>query len=195
MKTRNLISASIGAIAVMALAVMTASNYSSAAGTATTPTTLKITTGALMFYKDTGADMNTYFGAGPNTAEGIDIGTYTGSLDPISAASAADHRFTLNDQEGKAFTITLASSALTAGDLSIAASNVSYTGTTWNGTGKAMTATGVFNAWLDTSRTFVARTTKGLSKASQEITLLVAIPAAQAPEDYTGTLTFTITQP
>jgi len=38
-------------------------------------------------------------------------------------------------------------------------------------------------------------TTKGLSKASQEITLLVAIPAAQAPEDYTGTLTFTITQP
>ena len=40
--------------------------------------------------------------------------------------------------------------------------------------------------------TFVSRTnTNGLSQFSQEITLKVAIPAAQKPGSYTGIITFT----
>jgi hypothetical protein len=40
--------------------------------------------------------------------------------------------------------------------------------------------------------TFVSRTNaNGLSQFSQEITLKVAIPAAQKPGSYTGVITFT----
>jgi len=193
-KGKHVIGGLVGAFAVVALALL--SSNSSMAATATTQTTLKIKTGALMFFKDTGTTMNSYFGAtSPNSATAIDLGSYTGALTAISAASTGDHRFTLNDQEGKAFTVTLASSALTAWSESIAASNITYTGSTWNWTGKVLTATGTFATSLASAVTFVWRTTKGLSNFAQEITLKVTIPAAQAPEDYTGMLTFTITQP
>lgn len=94
---------------------------------------------------------------------------------------------------GEAFTITLQSSALTAdGVTSIPASAISYEGTDWLGTGKALTATGTENTALDVPVTFVARDdSSGLSKFSQEITLKVQIPAAQAPASYTGQLIFT----
>ena len=94
---------------------------------------------------------------------------------------------------GKSFTVTLASSDLTAtGGLSISSGLVTYTGTTRYGTGKALTATGTFNTALSSPVTFVARTNaSGISKFTQEITLKVAVPAAQGPESYTGLLTFT----
>jgi len=94
---------------------------------------------------------------------------------------------------GSSFVITLQSSALTAsGVTSIPASAVTYTGTDWLGTGMALTATGSQNTPLNTPVTFVARANaSGLSLYSQEITLKVQVPAAQAPASYTGQLTFT----
>jgi hypothetical protein len=142
--------------------------------------------------------MDSYFGHTANGSNTIDIGTYDASLDTISAASAGDHRFTVSDLRGKSFTITLQSSALNGIDedsqaVNISAANVSYTGTTRFGTGKALTAAPISAADIGTSPvTFVARAnSQGVSKFSQEITLKVAVPAAQTPASYTGLLTFT----
>jgi len=179
-------------LAVIALALFT-SNSSMAANT-TTNTTLGIRTGVLSFYKDTTTAMDTYFSHSGNQSASIDIGTYDASLAVISAASNSDHRFTISDLEGSSFTVTVQSSDLTAsGSLSIAANTVGYTGTTRYGTGKALTSAPTSAADIGTAPvTFVARTNNsGVSKFAQEITLKVAIPAAQAPESYTGMLTFT----
>lgn len=158
-----------------------------------TNTTLGITAGAFGFSKDLTSDMDSYFGHAPNPSASIDIWNYWVSLSEIAAASSGDHRFTVSDMLWAPFTITLQSSALTASGVSdIPASAVTYTGTDWLGTGKALTATGTPNTSLATPVTFVARTNGSwLSKFSQEITLKVQIPAAQAPASYTGELTFT----
>ena len=192
MKTRNVIAALMSTIAISAF-TMVSLNQSLAANT-TTPTLLGIRSGVLMFYKDTGIAMDTYFSHSGNQSESIDIGTYDASLSPIPAASSGDHRFTISDLKGKSFTVTLQSSDMTAsGGLIIANSNVGYTGTTRNGTGNALTSAPTSAADIGTAPvTFVARTNNaGTSKYSQEITLTVGIPAAQAPETYTGMLTFT----
>jgi hypothetical protein len=138
--------------------------------------------------------MDFYFSHSPNSTTTIDIGTYDASLTPIAAASSGDHRFTVSDMAGKSFTVTVQSSALTAsGVTAIPANTVGYTGTTRYGTGKALTSAPTGGADIGSSPvTFVARANNsGISKFSQEIALTVAIPAAQAPESYTGTLTFT----
>ncbi len=161
--------------------------------TTNTNTTLGITAGTFSFSKDTGSSMDTYFGHAADPLASIDIGNYGVSLSEISAASSDNHRFTVSDMLGDSFTITLQSSALTAsGVTAIPASAVTYTGTARLGTGKALTATWEQNTSLDNPVTFVARTNSSwLSKYSQEITLKVQIPAAQAPASYTGQLTFT----
>jgi len=146
---------------VAAFAVLTIGNTNAA--TSNTNTTLGIRTGVLNFYKDTGTQMDSYFSHSPNTATTIDIGTYDASLDAISAASSGDHRFTVSDLRGKSFTITLQSSSLNGTDedsqaVSIAANTVSYTGTTWLGTGKALTSAPTSAADIGTAPvTFVAR--------------------------------------
>jgi hypothetical protein len=118
------------------------------AATGTTNTTLGIRTGVLSFYKDTGTSMDSYFSPthSPSTATTIDIGTYDASLSAINAASSGDHRFTVSDLRGRMFAVIISSSNLTALDesgatVTIDATNVTYTGTTRNGTGKALTAT------------------------------------------------------
>lgn len=187
----------LSTLIVAAVAILTL-GQTNAANTATN-TTLGIRTGVLSFYKDTGTTMNSYFSAAnPNSSETIDIGTYDASLSAIAAASSGDHRFTVSDLRGKSFTITVQSSNLIGTDedanaVSIAATNVSYTGTTRVGTGKALTAAPTAAADIGTAPvTFVARTnSQGVSKFSQEITLKVAVPAAQTPASYTGLLTFT----
>lgn len=181
----------LSTLIVAAAAVLTL-GQTNAANTATN-TTMAITAGTLTFYKDTGATMDTYFSHAANTATTIDIGTYVASLDAISAASSGNHRFTVSDMLGSGFTITIQSSALTAPNGTITADKVSYTGTAWMGTGKALTASPTSAADIGTSPvTFVARNDNtGLSKYSQEITIKVAVPAAQAPGSYTGVLTFT----
>ncbi len=158
-----------------------------------TDTTLWIVAGAFNFFKDTGTTMDSYFSHGANTGASIDIWSYAASLSAISAASSSNHRFTVSDMLGSSFVITLQSSALTAsGVTSIPASAVSYTGTDWLWTGMALTATGTQNTPLNTPVTFVARANASwLSLYSQEITLKVQVPAAQAPASYTGQLTFT----
>jgi len=168
-----------------------------AANTATN-TTLGITKGVLSFYKDTGTDMQTYFGHTANQSEAIDIGTYVASLSSIDAQSSGDHRFTVSDLKGDAFVVTLQSSDLTATSASgdtytIAKSLIGYTGTTRFGTGKIIDQAPVSAADIGSSAvTFVGRSNNnGVSKYSQEITLKVAVPAAQAPGAYTGLLTFT----
>ena len=181
----------VAAFALLTIGQTNASNTN-------TNTTLGITSGVLSFYKDTGTTMDTYFSHSPNTATTIDIGTYPASISAISAASSGDHRFTVSDLAGKSFTVTLQSSDLTALDysgaqLTIAKANIGYTGTARFGTGKALTASPTSAADIGTAPvTFVARTNhSGISKFSQEITLKVAVPAAQAPGAYTGLLTFT----
>jgi hypothetical protein len=137
--------------------------------------------------------MDSYFSHAANQSANIDIWNYSASLSEIAAASSGDHRFTVSDMLWSSFTITLQSSALTAsGVTDILASAVTYTGTNWLGTGKALTATWTPNTSLATPVTFVARSNGSwLSKYSQEITLKVQIPAAQAPASYTWQLTFT----
>jgi len=186
----------LSTLIVSVVAILTL-GQTNAANTATN-TTLGIRTGVLSFYKDTWTQMDSYFGHTANGSNTIDIGTYDASLDTISAASAGDHRFTVSDLRGKSFTITLQSSALNGIDedsqaVNISAANVSYTGTTRFGTGKALTAAPISAADIGTSPvTFVARAnSQGVSKFSQEITLKVAVPAAQTPASYTGLLTFT----
>lgn len=142
--------------------------------------------------------MDSYFSHAANTATAMDIGTYAADISAISASSTGNHRFTVADLAGRAFTITLQSSDLTAltasGDaLSIPKAGIGYTGTARLGTGKALVAAPTTAADIGTAPvTFVARTNNlGVSKFSQEITLKVAVPAAQAPGAYTGLLTFT----
>lgn len=187
----------ISTFIIASIAILTL-GQTNAANTATN-TTLGIRTGVLSFYKDTGTSMNSYFSASnPNANTTIDIGTYDASLSAIAAASSGDHRFTVSDLRGKSFTITVQSSSLNGTDedtnpVSIAASNVSYTGTARLGTGKALTAAPTSAADIGTAPvTFVARANSSwVSKFAQEITLKVAIPAAQTPASYTGLLTFT----
>jgi|GEM_PF-1121108 len=184
----------IGVLSTLIVAAVAILNLGQTfASTANTNTTLGIRTGVLSFYKDTTTAMDSYFSHSGNQSASIDIGTYDASLAPISAQSSGDHRFTVSDMAGKSFTVTLASSDLTAtGGLSISSGLVTYTGTTRYGTGKALTATGTFNTALSSPVTFVARSNaSGISKFAQEITLKVAVPAAQGPESYTGLLTFT----
>lgn len=184
----------IGVLSTLIIAAVAVLNLgqTNAANTATN-TTLGINAGVLSFYKDTGATMDSYFSHAANSNAAIDIGTYSASVSAQSAQSTGDHRFTVSDLLGSSFTVTLQSSALTAsGGLSIAASAVSYTGTTRLGTGKVLTAAPTSAADLSSVITFVARANNsGVSKYSQEITLKVAIPAAQGPGAYTGLLTFT----
>ena len=186
----------LGTFIVAAVAILSL-GQSFAANTATN-TTLGITKGVLSFYKDTGTDMQTYFGHAANQSEAIDIGTYVASLSPIAAQSSGDHRFTVSDLKGDAFVVTLQSSDLTAVDQSgaqliIAKNLIGYTGTTWMGTGKVVDQAPVDAADIGSNAvTFVGRSNNtGVSKYSQEITLKVAVPAAQAPGSYTGLLTFT----
>lgn len=137
--------------------------------------------------------MDSYFLHPGNQSNNIDIWSYAASLEEISASSASDHRFTVSDMLWSAFTITLQSSSLTAsGVTDIPATAITYTGTDRLGTGKALTATWAPNTSLNTPVTFVSRNNSSwLSKYSQEITLKVQIPAAQAPASYTGQLIFT----
>jgi hypothetical protein len=158
-----------------------------------TNTTLGITVWSFSFFKDTSTDMNSYFSHTGNQDASIDIWNYAASLSEIAASSSGDHRFTVSDMVGDSFTVTLQTSALTASWVTdIPASAITYTGTDWLGTGKALTATWEQNTSLDNPITFVARADNSwLSKYSQEITIKVQIPAAQAPASYTGQLTFT----
>ena len=77
--------------------------------------------------------------------------------------------------------------------MTIPKAGIGYTGTTRFGTGKALTQAPTSAVDIGTAPvTFVARTNaSGISKFAQEITLKVAIPAAQGPGAYTGLLTFT----
>lgn len=156
-------------------------------------TTLGIAVGSFSFSKDTTTNMDSYFSHSPNTSTGIDIWGYAASLSEIAAASSGNHRLTVSDLLGTAFIITLQSSALTAsGVVPIPATAITYTGTNRLWTGEELTATGAQNMALDSAITFVARNNiLWLSQYSQEITLKVQIPAAQAPASYTGQLIFT----
>ncbi|MCX6824838.1 MAG: hypothetical protein NTY80_01320 [candidate division SR1 bacterium] len=163
-----------------------------------TNTVLGVTVGTFTFSKDVGTSMSLYFiplngHVTGNVSATVDIGNYGASLAEIAATSSGDHRFTVSDMLGNSFNVTLSSTALTAsGGLSISGSAITYTGTVRVGTGSPLTATGSFNTSLATPVTFVARAnTSGLSVFSQEITLKVQIPAAQAPASYSGQLTFT----
>lgn len=184
----------VSALAVMLWAglIMSSMNRSSAA-TSTTNTTLGITPGTFSFIKDVGATMDSYFSHGPNAWTSIDIGTYAASVTTTSASSEGNHRFTVSDLLGNAFSVTLQSSALTIAWASIPASAIGYTGTAWLGTGQVLTAAPTSAVDIGTNPvTFVARNNAdGLSLFSQEITIKVAIPAAQKPGSYTGLLTFT----
>lgn len=188
----------IGVFSTLIVASAIMLNLGQSFAATTTNTTLGITAGILSFYKDTGSDMLSYFGHAGNANDAIDIGTYGASLDAISAQSSGDHRFTVSDLKWTAFTITLQSSDLTALDVSgatltIPKAGIGYTGTARMGTGKALTAAPTNAADIGTAPvTFVARSNHtGVSKFAQEITLKVAIPAAQTPGAYTGLLTFT----
>ena len=190
---KNLKLAGVVTTLIVAAAAILNLGQSFAANTATN-TTLGINAGVLSFYKDTGSTMDSYFSHSANASTAIDIGTYAASINAQNAQSDGDHRFTVSDLLGQSFSITLQSSALTAsGGLSIAANLVSYTGSTRLGTGKALTAAPTSAGDIGTAPvTFVARTdNSGVSKFAQEITLKVAIPAAQGPGAYTGLLTFT----
>lgn len=165
----------------------------SSAATTTTNTTLWITAGSFSFTKDTTASMDSYFSHSANAATAISIWSYESSISAISAISSGNHRFTASDMLGSSFTVTMQSSALTIAGDSIPAANIWYTWTTRFGTWKTLTAapTSAVDIWTSPV-TFVSRANNsGLSLFSQEITLKVAVPAAQAPGSYTGVITFT----
>lgn len=165
----------------------------SLAATTTTNTTLWITAGTFSFTKDTTASMDSYFSHWPNANASIDIWSYASNISAISASSSGNHRFTVSDMLWAAFTVTIQSSALTTWWNTIAANNIGYTGTNRLGTGKALTAspTSAVDIWT-APVTFVARNDASwLSVYAQEITLKVAIPAAQKPGSYTWVITFT----
>lgn len=188
-----------GVLTTIAVAVIAILNLGqSFAANTSTNTTLGITVGTITFSKDTGDSMDTYFSHAASAATTMDIGTYAADVVAISAASTGDHRFTVSDLKGSIFTITLQSSDLTAADVSgvqllIPKAGIGYTGTTRLGTGKALTAAPTGAVDIGTAPvTFVSRTDNSwVSKFSQEITLNVAVPAAQGPGSYTGLLTFT----
>jgi hypothetical protein len=163
------------------------------AATTNTNTSLWITAGTLSFIKDVSSNMNSYFSWSPNASTSIDIGSYSANINAISAASDDDHRFTISDMLGDSFTVTIQSSAMTATEGTIPASNVWYTGTNRLGTGAALTASPTSAVDIGTAPvTFVARSnSNGLSLFSQEITLTVSVPGAQIPGSYTGLITFT----
>lgn len=177
----------IGVFATLIVAVVAILNLGeSFAANTNTNTTLGIRTGVFSFYKDTDATMDSYFSHAANADTSIDIGTYDASITAQNGQSDGDHRFTVSDLAGKSFTVTVQSSDLTALDdsgatLSIPSSSVGYTGTTRFGTGKVLTAAPTGTADIGTAPvTFVARANHtGVSKFSQEVTLKVAIPAAQ----------------
>lgn len=124
----------IGVLSTLIVAAFAVLNLGqSLAATTATNTTMAITAGSFTFYKDLTGDA-TYFGHTANSNATINIGTYEANLNPISAASAGDHRFTVSDMLGSGFVVQIQSSALTAPNGTIAASNVSYTGTNWLGT-------------------------------------------------------------
>lgn len=183
----------IGVLCTLLVAAFAIVTIGNANAQVTTPTTLGITQGVFSFYKDLTTDMSAYITTAPNTDATIDIGNYDSSLAPIAATSSGDHRFTVSDLKGDAFTITLSSSKLSYGALDIPAKNIGYVGTAWLGTGKVLTAAPTTAADIWTSPvTFVSRADNlGVSKYSQEITIKVAVPAAQTPGSYTGVLTFT----
>lgn len=153
---------------VAAFAIVTVGNTNAQTTAATTPTTLGITPGVFSFYKDLTTDMSAYITTAPNTDATIDIGNYDSSLAPIAATSSGDHRFTVSDLKGDAFTITISSSKLSYGALDIPAKNIGYVGTAWLGTGKALTAEPTTAADIWTSPvTFVSRAdNSGVSKFS-----------------------------
>ena len=192
MKSNKKLSMTIVILSLCSILLIGSWNRSSAASS-TTNTTLGITAGAFSFTKDVGTTMNTYFGHSPNVATSIDIGTYAANIATTSVSSNGTHRFTASDLLGSAFTVTIQSSALTVAGGSIPASAIGYTGTTWFGTGKALTAAPTSAVDIGTAPvTFVSRNdATGLSAFSQEITLKVAAPAAQKPGSYTGVITFT----
>lgn len=183
---------SISALAIMLWAILMIGAQSSAA-TSTTNTTLGITAGSFSFTKDVGTTMDSYFSHSPSASATIDIGTYAANITATAVSSAGNHRFTVSDLLGSAFTVTIQSSALTVAGGSIPATAIGYTGTAWLGTGKALTAAPTSAVDIGTAPvTFVARNdATGLSAFSQEITLKVAVPAAQKPGSYTGVITFT----
>lgn len=184
----------VSALSLACVALLTlVSVQESMAATTTTNTTLWIIAGSFSFTKDTTAGMNTYFGHAPNASGSVDLGSYASSVSAVSAASAGNHRFTVTDLLGSSFTVTIQSSALTTTWGTIAASAIGYTGTAWLGTGQALVAAPTSAVDIGTAPvTFVSRTNaNGLSQFSQEITLKVAIPAAQKPGSYTGVITFT----
>jgi hypothetical protein len=137
--------------------------------------------------------MDSYFSHAPNIATSIDLGTHAASMTTSSVSSSTNHRFTVSDLLGAAFTVTIQSSALTVAGGSIPAANVGYDGTAWLGVGKALTAAPITAVDIGTAPvTFVARNdATGLSQFSQEITLKVSVPAAQKPGSYAGVITFT----
>ena len=185
--TKHLIIILIGGLLCTWVAFILEWNFS-------TDVTLGILPWSLSFTKDTGSSMNSYFGHEPDNTNSIDIGQHAPSLEAINISSVGNHRFTISDMLGSPFIITIQSSAFisTWWD-SIAATNIGYTGTNRLGTGKTLTAAPTIVADIGTSPvTFVAReNNSGLSLFSQEITLKVAVPAAQAPWSYTGVITFT----
>ncbi len=194
MRSTTIRKVSVSALAVVLWAgLMLSSMNRSSAATSTTNTTLGITAGTFTFLKDVTTNMDSYFSHSPNAWASIDIGTYAASVTTTSASSAGDHRFTVSDLLGNAFAVTLQSSALTIAWASIPASAIGYTGTAWLGTGQALTSAPTSAVDIGTNPiTFVARNNAdGLSLFSQEITIKVAIPAAQKPGSYTGLLTFT----
>ena len=178
---------------VLSWILMTSLIQESFAATTTTNTTLWITAGTFSFTKDTTASMDSYFWHWPNVNDSINIWSYISSILDISANSSGDHRFTLSDMIGSSFTVTMQSSSLTTAWESIPANKIWYTWTTRFGTWKTLTAapTSAVDIWT-APITFVSRANNsGLSLFSQEITLKVAVPAAQAPGSYTGVITFT----
>lgn len=174
----------IGVLSTLIVAAFAILTLGQSFAATNTPTTLGITAGNFTFYKDI---------TGGNTSATIDLGTYPANMSAFDTYSSGNHRFVASDMLGSWFTVTIVSSALTATNGTIAATNVSYTGTARTGTGQALTAAPTSAADIGTAPvTFVSRTNNnGLSVYSQDITLKVAVPAAQAPGAYTGQLTFT----
>ena len=176
-------------------------------------TYLRITTWVFSFQKDTGSTMGSYFSGAPcnwwtttftwNTWAGIDFGSTGISLASQSMYSSGNDRFTVSDMYWQSFTIQVLSTALTgyfAGSATpvIPATNITYTGSNWCGTGWVLTNSWAFNnnqsSALNANYTMAARVNNSwLSLWSQFVRLRVDIPAAQNGWGYTGMLIFTQT--
>lgn len=110
----------IGVFSTLIVAAFAVLNLGQSLAATTTNTTMAITPGVLTFYKDL---------TGGNSSSTIDIGTYSANINAFDAYSSGNHRFVVSDMLGSGFTITLASSDLTAPNGTIAKANISYTGT------------------------------------------------------------------